>query len=66
MLITVNGEEMTFKESISIGNFLKLKDLKPESVVVELNKEIIKTEQYDNTQLKDKDVIEVLRFVGGG
>ncbi|KPA18369.1 ThiS, thiamine-biosynthesis [Candidatus Magnetomorum sp. HK-1] len=66
MVIIVNGEEMTFRHFLSLGDFLKSKDIKPESVVVELNKKIIKTEHYDQTQLKDKDVLEILRFVGGG
>ncbi|MBF0452471.1 MAG: sulfur carrier protein ThiS [Candidatus Magnetomorum sp.] len=66
MVITLNGKEMTFNEHLSIGDFLKTKDIHPDSVVVELNRNIIQTEHYDNTSVKDKDVLEILRFVGGG
>ena len=36
------------------------------SLVVELNQQIIKQEQWPFTSLKDGDSLELLNFVGGG
>ena len=44
----------------------KRKDRSQWTVVVELNEEIIKRENYDTTVLKDGDVVEILHFMGGG
>ena len=55
-MITVNGENRTLKAC----NYI------PVQVVVELNEEIIKRENYDTTVLKDGDVVEILHFMGGG
>ncbi len=38
----------------------------PERVVVERNLEIIPSEALGHVMIQDEDVIEVLRFVGGG
>ena len=38
----------------------------PEHLVVERNYEIIPKEQFASVTIQDEDVIEVLRFVGGG
>ncbi len=66
MKMMVNGEEITLDGTPSIAAFLTQRDLSPDSVVVELNREIIETPRYDTTFLKEKDILEILRFVGGG
>lgn len=66
MIITVNGERISRDEALSIGDFLSLREISADTVVVELNREIIDTQDYDTRLLQDKDVLEILRFVGGG
>lgn len=66
MIIIVNGKEETYSEPLTIFDLLKIKDVKPDGVVVELNRDIIDKNNFSGIQLKDKDVIEILRFVGGG
>ena len=66
MNVTLNGKETEILEQISIFALLKSKQIKTDTVVVELNKEIIPSENFDNTMLNDGDHLEVLRFVGGG
>ncbi len=36
------------------------------TVVIELNRSIVRFPQFDETKLKSGDVIEVVRIVGGG
>jgi len=46
--------------------YLKENGFNPEQLVVERNFEIISKEQFGSVTIQDEDVIEVLRFVGGG
>ena len=66
MNITVNGKLETVKPDITIGEFLKSKELDSEKVVVEHNLEIVERENFGNVVLSENDSLEVLRFVGGG
>jgi len=66
MVITINGQELAFNQELSITDFLDTKGIKQDAVVVELNQEIIPSEQYHTTWLSHKDRLEILRFVGGG
>ena len=66
MKMIVNGEEIVLDGTTSIAAFLTQRELSPDSVVVELNREIIETPHYNTTMLKEKDILEILRFVGGG
>ena len=65
-MITVNGENRTLEKPVSVTEYLKAFNYIPVQVVVELNEEIIKRENYDTTVLKDGDVVEILHFMGGG
>ena len=66
MNITVNGKLETIERNITIGDFLKLKSLEPERVVVEHNLNIVERENLGDTVLTENDTLEILRFVGGG
>lgn len=67
MVITVNGESVSLSEEpLSISSFLSSKGINSNTVVVELNREIILREDYETAFIKDKDILEILRFVGGG
>jgi sulfur carrier protein len=63
--IFVNGEEQTI-ESTSVLGYLKEIEIDPQRVAVELNLDILPKGEYDTTQLKDGDRIEIVHFVGGG
>lgn len=65
MKITINGEAAAI-EPCTIAQLVRQRNLKPETVVVELNMQIVKQEQWPQTQLKDGDTLELLSFVGGG
>ena len=65
MNITINGKPETI-EPCSIERLVHQKGLNSESLVVELNMQIIKQDQWPQTQLNDGDTLELLSFVGGG
>ncbi|MBN1970606.1 MAG: sulfur carrier protein ThiS [Candidatus Delongbacteria bacterium] len=66
MIITLNGESKKLEDNISIQQLLDLLNLKKETVVAELNGEIIVTENFDKTIIYNDAVLELIRFVGGG
>jgi sulfur carrier protein len=66
MKIVVNGEPESLDAEMMVSEFLQHKKLAPDTVVVEHNLKIISREEYDSTRIKDKDRLEILRFVGGG
>ncbi len=66
MEIVLNGKNLDIIEGITLLELLKSRDILPETVVVELNKEIVHSNVFSDTILNDGDHLEVLRFVGGG
>lgn len=64
--VTVNGQARAAAEGATVAQLLEQLRLQPHQVVVEVNLEIIKREQRAATTLRPGDVIEIVRFVGGG
>jgi thiamine biosynthesis protein ThiS len=50
----------------TIGDLLRQLDLDPHTVVVELNRQIVRRPRLNETTLSDGDTIELVHFVGGG
>lgn len=66
MLIEFNGESREVSEPISIGDLLEQANVRSQLCAVELNEEILPKQQYDSTQLREGDRVEVVTLVGGG
>ena len=66
MLIYVNGEKKHFEQSCTLAQLLTRFELKPQGVVVERNRTIVKAEDLERVRIEPEDVIEIVRFVGGG
>ncbi len=66
MEITVNGKPVDTREGICLMDFIKEKGLEPERIVIEYNSAIAGREEWDEIFLKEKDCLEVLKFMGGG
>ena len=66
MKMLVNGESYRFDAGLTIGQLLKQLDLQPDRVVLELNQNILKITDNINTELCEKDKLEIIQFVGGG
>ena len=64
-MVKINGEEKEIAGK-NLLEYLKEAGCEPERVVVERNLDIIPKDELGNTIIQDEDVIEVLRFVGGG
>lgn len=66
MQITVNGENISIKQEISIKGYLLSKEIAPKTVVVEHNEIITDRNLWESTFIKNGDSLEIIHFVGGG
>lgn len=64
--IIVNGESRSLPGPASVADLLRHLGLDPRTVVVELNREIVRRPRLDHTALADGDAVELVHFVGGG
>ena len=65
MKIKVNGQDREVADGATILALLAESKLKPQTVAVEVNKRLVRTEKYDQP-LKAGDEVEIVTFVGGG
>ena len=68
MKIRVNGEERFIQsnKSISLYETIKLLGYSSNTVVVELNRLIINSEEWEDKYIKNGDKLEIVSIVGGG
>jgi thiamine biosynthesis protein ThiS len=64
--LTVNGDQMPIEDTTTIGQLLARLEIAPERVVVEHNGTIHRRGDGLDTSLHPGDVVEIVRFVGGG
>lgn len=66
MQIILNGEKTEIKPNLTISDLIKKFELSEGKIAIELNREIIAIEEYENIKLQINDQIEIVEFVGGG
>lgn len=64
-MVKINGEDKEIAGR-NLLEYLSEAGFETERVVVEKNLEIIPKDQFGQVVIQDEDVIEVVRFVGGG
>ena len=66
MRIQVNGEPQEVEENISLPELVAELNLKAEQIAIELNHNVVRRAQWNNTLLHADDKVEIVHFVGGG
>lgn len=66
MKLHINGEEKTWNAPLTLAGLIEQMGLKSDRVAVELNRDIVRREDWANTQLSEGDRLEIVHFVGGG
>lgn len=66
MEITLNGKPYQTDELKNISQLLERLELNPQFVVVELNRNILTSDIFSNTEISHGDTVEIVQFVGGG
>ncbi len=66
MEISVNGEQRSVAEALSVAELLRGMDLEGRRLAVERNGEIVPKSSHAATRLAEGDRIEIVVAVGGG
>jgi len=66
MRINLNGKEKEIAEATSLTDLIDELKLKDSPIVAEICGKIIKPEDYSVLILEDGNIVELIRFVGGG
>jgi len=64
--LTVNGKSRPIEDSIDLETYLLSFGLNLQFVAVGYNGEVVKKESFADLKLKDGDVLEIVRPLGGG
>lgn len=64
--VTLNGDPREIAAGQTVRGLLESLDLRPELVVVELNREILDRARYGEVEVSAGDTLELVHFVGGG
>ena len=67
MKLIINGKETTLENEITVKELLETGYVEmQEYVTVQVNEDIISSDNYETHIVKDGDVIEFLYYMGGG
>ena len=67
MRILINGEQRDFPQSsMKLSELIEQLSLAPQRIAIEVNHQIARKQQWEDTLISDGDRIEIVHFVGGG
>lgn len=64
--IRLNGDPFEVAGPLTVAALLARLDIDARRVAVEQNMAVVKRAQYDRTEVREGDEIEIVNFVGGG
>jgi thiazole synthase len=64
--IVLNGEKTKVSANFSLLDLLSEMRLNPAQVAVEVNRTIVRRSAWAEFRLSERDVVEIVHFVGGG
>ena len=64
--IVINGESRQVSLQTSLQELLRSLELKGDRVAVELNRKLVRREDWEQVRLCSNDRLEIVHFVGGG
>ena len=65
MQVTINGKSEDI-QGATVLDLLKVKNIEPQMVAVELNTKMLERDQLGSTKIQDGDQVELLFYMGGG
>jgi len=66
MTILINGDAVDVTGPLTLSALLAQLSIDPRRVAVEHNLNVVKRANYDSTEIRDGDQVEIVNFVGGG
>jgi sulfur carrier protein len=64
--VTINGERRNVEAGTTLSDVLRMLELDPERVAVEMNRAIVKRDLWKSTVVDSGAEVEIVQFVGGG
>ena len=64
--VVINGEVRNIPDGLTVETLLDHLELGKDRVAVEVNRSIVKRQDWAAQSLKSGDTLEIVRFVGGG
>jgi thiamine biosynthesis protein ThiS len=64
--VYVNGEPREFNHPLTLAELVTELDLPPARIAIELNRVVVRRNDWSATTVNDEDRIEIVHFVGGG
>jgi thiamine biosynthesis protein ThiS len=64
--VYVNGEAKELSDRISLAELITQLNLPAGRIAVELNRNVVRRNDWSTTMLADGDSLEIVHFVGGG
>jgi len=66
MKVYVNGESRDLSGEFSLAELITQLELAATRIAVELNREVVRRNDWSGTMLHENDRVEIVHFVGGG
>ena len=66
MTLVINGETRSIPVISNVLELIRYLEIGEEGIAVELNKNIIRRRDWNETPLRDRDRVEIVQLVGGG
>ena len=66
MLIKINGIVSGIAEASSIRDLIRSRNLSGDGIIVAVNGDVVKRDQWESVKLKPDDKLELIRIVAGG
>lgn len=67
MKILLNNRAETFdNENLTIEDLLTIKNYTFKMLVIKINNQLVKKEQYSSTHINDGDKVDILHLISGG
>lgn len=66
MNITLNGQKYNIESNITLKEMLINLNIEQKNIIAEVNGEVVTKDDFSNKIINENDIIELVRFVGGG
>ena len=66
MNVNINGTADDIPAGSSIKSILQARNIPENIAIIALNGEVVSKDQWDEYELREEDIIEIIRIIGGG
>jgi len=66
LTLIINGESRSVPAVANVLELIRFLGITENRIAVELNRNIIRRRDWENTPIGDSDRVEIVQFVGGG